>query len=69
MGALIAIILWLGLYPQPVLKTITPALHQLELTARPKQIVARPPADALAATAIHGHSLNQSVWPQEGGNL
>ena len=67
MGALVAVILWLGLYPQPVLNTLKPALHQLELTAKPRQIVARPPAEALVVGAIQEHSPDQSAGPQ-GGN-
>jgi len=67
MGAMIAAILWLGLYPQPVFKTITPALHHLEQTAVRRQIAARPPGQAVVLSKTGRRLSAQSVWPK-GGN-
>ena len=64
MGIMIAAILWLGLYPQPVLKTISPALHHLEQTLTRKQIAARPPEKAIVLAETHKPSSAQSVWPK-----
>jgi NADH:ubiquinone oxidoreductase subunit 4 (subunit M) len=67
MGAMIAVILWLGLYPQPVFKTTTPALYYLEQTANPKHIAARPPSKAMVLSESGQCSSAPSVWPK-GGN-
>jgi NADH-quinone oxidoreductase subunit M len=67
MGAMIAAILWLGLYPQPVFKTITPALHHLEQTAVRRQIAVRPPEQAVVLSETGRRLSAQSVWPK-GGN-
>jgi NADH-quinone oxidoreductase subunit M len=64
MGVMIAAILWLGLYPQPVFKTISPALHHLEQTLTRKQIAARPPEKTIVLAKTHKPSSVQSVWPK-----
>jgi NADH-quinone oxidoreductase subunit M len=61
MGVMIAAILWLGLYPQPVLKTISPALQHLEQTLTPKQIVTRMPAKMIILSETHKRLSAQSV--------
>jgi NADH-quinone oxidoreductase subunit M len=65
-GIMIAAILWLGLYPQPVFKTISPALHHLEQTLTRKQIAARPPEKTIVLAKTHKPSSVQSVsvWPK-----
>jgi NADH-quinone oxidoreductase subunit M len=65
MGAMIVAILWLGLYPQPVFKTITPALHQLEQTVTRKQIAIRPPAKAIVLSEAAKRPPAQSVRLKE----
>ncbi|MEJ2727111.1 MAG: NADH-quinone oxidoreductase subunit M, partial [Deltaproteobacteria bacterium] len=64
MGAMIAAILWLGLYPQPVLKTINPAVHHLEQTVTRKQVAARSPAPLIGLSEKNRQPAVQSVWPQ-----
>jgi hypothetical protein len=64
---MIAAILWLGLYPQPVLNTTSPALHHLEQTAADKQIAVRLPSQAIVLSEIDGHSPAPPAWPK-GGN-
>jgi NADH-quinone oxidoreductase subunit M len=64
MGAMIAAILWLGLYPQPVFKTISPALHHLEQTLTQKQIAARLPAETIVLLETHKHPSARSVGPK-----
>jgi len=66
MGAMIIAILWLGLYPQPVFKTITPALHHLEQTVTRQQTAVRPPAKAIALFETAKRPPVQSVWPKGG---
>jgi NADH-quinone oxidoreductase subunit M len=66
MGAMIAVILWLGLYPQPVFKTTTPALHHLEQTATGEQIAARPPSKAIVLSEMGRRPSAPSVWPKGG---
>jgi NADH-quinone oxidoreductase subunit M len=66
MGAMIVAILWLGLYPQPVFKTTTTALHQLEQMTTRKQVVAQPTVEGIVLSET-GHRLTaQSVQPKEG---
>jgi NADH-quinone oxidoreductase subunit M len=67
MGAMVVAILWLGLYPQPVFKTTAPALHHLEQTGTRKQVVARPPAEAIVLSETGNHPPAPSVQPK-GGN-
>jgi NADH-quinone oxidoreductase subunit M len=64
MGAMIAAILWLGLYPQPVFKTITPALHHLDQTVTRMQIAARAPAKAIVLSETAKRPPAQSVRPK-----
>jgi NADH:ubiquinone oxidoreductase subunit 4 (subunit M) len=52
MVVMIAIIVWLGLYPQPVLNTVRPALDQLQQSAAAVQ---QPLMSTLNA---------QVVWPR-----
>jgi len=66
MGAMIAVILWLGLYPQPVFKTTAPALHHLEQTASPKQIGARPPSQAIVLSETGRRQSAASLGPKGG---
>jgi NADH-quinone oxidoreductase subunit M len=49
MGALIAVILWLGLYPQPVLNTAEPALAGLARSVAQQKAAAVPAAAQAAA--------------------
>ena len=63
MGVMIAAILWLGLYPQPVLKTISPALQHLEQTLTRKQMAARLPAKTIILSETHKRMSAQSVGP------
>ena len=67
MGALFAAILWLGLYPQPVFKTITPALHRLEQTTGRGRTAALPAAAAFALAETGRNPSDSSVWTK-GGN-
>ena len=62
MGAMIAVILWLGLYPQPVFKTTTPALHHLEQTAIAEQIAVRPSSKATLLSGAERRSSAPCVW-------
>jgi NADH-quinone oxidoreductase subunit M len=64
MGAMIAAILWLGLYPQPVFKTISPALHRLEQTLTQTQIAARLPAKTIVLSETHKHPSARSIGPK-----
>jgi NADH-quinone oxidoreductase subunit M len=64
MGAMIVAILWLGLYPQPVFKTITPALHHLDQTVTRTQIAARAPAKAIVLSEAAKRPPAQSVRPK-----
>jgi NADH-quinone oxidoreductase subunit M len=41
MGAMIAALVWLGLYPQAFLKTAAPVLHDLQQLVEPSRIVRR----------------------------
>jgi hypothetical protein len=61
---MIAAILWLGLYPQPVFKTITPALHHLDQTVTRMQIAARAPAKAIVLSETAKRPPAQSVRPK-----
>ena len=67
MGAMIIAILWLGLYPQPVFRTITPALHHLEQTVTRQQIAVRPPAKGIVLSETAKRPPVQSVR-LKGGN-
>jgi NADH-quinone oxidoreductase subunit M len=64
MGAMIAAILWLGLYPQPVFKTVTPVLQRLEQTATPKQIVVQSTSQAIVLSAKDRRPPSQPVRPK-----
>jgi NADH-quinone oxidoreductase subunit M len=64
MGAMIAAILWLGLYPQPVFKAISPALHHLEQTLTRKPLTAWPAASAIVLSGTNSRPAVQPVWPQ-----
>jgi hypothetical protein len=41
MAAMIAALVWLGLYPQAFLKTAAPVLHDLQQVAEPFRVVGR----------------------------
>lgn len=64
MGAMIVVIFWLGLYPQPVFKTITPALHHLEQTVTRKQIAVRSPAKMIDLSETAKRPPAPSAWPK-----
>ncbi len=67
MGAMIAAILWLGIYPQPVFKATAPALHHLEQTAARTQVAARLPAEKIVLSDTGSRPPAQPAW-QKGGN-
>jgi NADH-quinone oxidoreductase subunit M len=67
MGAMIVAILWLGLYPQPVFKTTTPAIYHLEQTVTRKQVPAQPSVTAMVWSETGSRRSLRSVRPK-GGN-
>jgi NADH-quinone oxidoreductase subunit M len=41
LGTMMACLLWIGLYPQPVLNTVRPSLAAVQQSAFPQEIVRR----------------------------
>jgi NADH-quinone oxidoreductase subunit M len=64
MGVMIVATLWLGLYPQPVLKTISPALHHLEQTVTRRPTAARPAAKAIVLSETGKRPPAKSIGPK-----
>jgi len=60
MGALIAVILWLGLYPQPVLNTTRPVLRRLEQTVTVRQMSAAADAKLIVRPDSDKNPLDQA---------
>jgi NADH-quinone oxidoreductase subunit M len=54
MATMIVAIVWLGLYPQPLLNTSREALNQLQRTAATTQMVAQPAEEKWAPTTYGG---------------
>jgi NADH-quinone oxidoreductase subunit M len=67
-GAMILAILWLGLYPQPVFTTTSPALQHLEQTVGRRLTAALPPQKTLVLPETVRRPSAQSARRLEEGN-
>lgn len=54
LAPMMAILLWLGLYPQPLLNTFRPAMHELQRSASQYLIQSNHPPDDQLAHSVHG---------------
>ena len=54
LAPMMAILLWLGLYPQPLLNTFRPAMHELQRSASQYLIQSNHPPDDQLAYSVHG---------------
>ena len=57
MATMIAVIVWLGLYPQPLFNTSRQALKQLQHNASTMQVVARSAKGVTALTSSGGEEV------------
>ena len=66
MATMIVVIVWLGLYPQPLLNTSREALNQLQRTAATTQVVALPAEKIWAPSTYGGEKAEpgRAVLPQ-----